>query len=353
MNSLSLMLSTASVRKYSAGIGLQKSFQYTAPSKTGNFYPMNYKDDRPWYKSPALTLSWTLVFSLLLGLIVLAFPIPDYDLSLSRDTVNIPQGGDEILLLSVSFKHGYNELISIDPNINQDGINIHFSKATIKNGGHARLMIKVEEDALISSRTIKLRTLSDSNRSKSITLNINIKPASWQPLDQQKGNDDVLREFAWKESINIIPYEEQSYADIFGGVSDATFYAYNAPWKIEGNKHSASWRESLEVHKKRYLSNVRAKYLFFDTASLKRARRFWTDLQAITDVDLQNTIEAKLLEGNDTKEPIYFSWDSGATVDVLYPDPFLMHGKPHLVFQAIGNEQMHALLRHRFDEKWD
>ena len=313
---------------------------------------MNSAKHRAWYRQPAIAFPWLLVFSLVIGLVILAFPIPDYEISLSRDSLDIPAGGEAIVLVSISLKHGYQEDVSLKA-VSDSPIEARLSKSEISGGGHARLKINVPAGMEPGQHKVLVDAVSELERSKTTSLQLTIREANWNPPANQTKNDSILQAYAWKESINMIPYDERSYANVFGKVSNTLFYGYNAPWKIEGSRTSETWHAALKLHQARYASNVKSKYLFFDEAALRRAQAFWVDLQKISEVDLATVIEARLIDGEPESQPTYFFWDADTSVDVLYPEPFLFNGKPQLVFQALGNKQMHTLLRRSFDEKWE
>ncbi len=314
---------------------------------------MNSIDSNRWYQNPAVVFPWSLVLSLVVALIILNFPIADFELSFSRETVEVAQGNEELLLLSVNVKNGYEKVVSLSPVEDYEGINLELSRDSLKKGGYSRLRIQISPDTSIATKKIKIRGVGTDGKSRTIDLIVNIKPADWQPLEPNQQDIDLLRDEGWKELVNIIPYDDLSYTDLFGGIEATIFYAYNAPWKIENVKGSAAWESAIAVHKQRYQSEVRSKYLFFDSASLARAVDFWSDLQTQMDIDLNTLIEARLLSEVEGKQPTYFMWKKESIVDVLYPEPFLINGKPQLVFQTVGNDSIHALLRRSFDEKWE
>ena len=85
-----------------------------------------------------------------------------------------------------------------------------------------------------------------------------------------------------RADIVLMPTERKKYDALFRGFTDSDFYAFNPPFKVEGEPGDRQFQAALETHETRYHSGVKSKYLFFDRESYSRAQLFFSEAGAKT-----------------------------------------------------------------------
>ena len=142
------------------------------------------------------------------------------------------------------------------------------------------------------------------------------------------------------------PDQKDRYNTLFDDFSDCDFLAFNAPFQAE--RIDKVSKGALDTHKKRYDSNVKSRYLFFDKESYGNAERFFSELaKDIGQERVDENIERIYWE-NAPEAPGYtfFVGTKGEkerkAVVVLYPQ-ITQTGIPEVVI-SIEGEGAQALL---------
>ncbi|MBW1779498.1 MAG: hypothetical protein JRL30_02050 [Deltaproteobacteria bacterium] len=312
-----------------------------------------------WYLRPTKLIPVSIVLAAIIVLGIVLYPLPNFKIQLPNADIDVLQGGEALLLVQVVSEHGYNESIALDIVEQPTGFTIDFfpRRGKLHNIFVSRLRIKAGLDAPIGSFKWQIRVTGADGRAyeKQLTVKVHSSDSKTvQEIIKRNLNATDLSQHRelWQETVNVIPYDELRYAGLFGHLKDTVFYAYNAPWRIEGSKGSSEWEDAIRIHAERYGSGVKAKYLFFKKDGLDRAIKFWEDLQSRTKVDLTQSIEARICF-NSGNQSIFFFWEEETSRCVLYPAPFLSDGTPQLVLEIVASERVFALLKYRFIESWN
>lgn len=157
--------------------------------------------------------------------------------------------------------------------------------------------------------------------------------------------------------ILLTPSEKEAYNALFDGFTNCDFFAFNPPFKLEGEPGDHLFEEALATHKKRYLEGqVKSRYMFFDKISYERAQRFFNELAKIIGEDkLKRHLKITYWE-NSPELPgyTYFIGHKGQNpFCIFYPSAAIHKGLPEAVIYIKGAEDFLSILRGHFQEKWD
>lgn len=150
------------------------------------------------------------------------------------------------------------------------------------------------------------------------------------------------------------PTEKQRYKDLFDGFNNCDFYAFNPPFQVE--QVGAMLRsEALEVHQRRYKSNVKSRYLFFQHQSYADAEEFFSRLaQTIGRQELEDNVE-HVYWPNPQEVPHYtffLGYKDGKSCIILYPQAVMRDGIPEAVLHIEGADEFHGILERFFLAQW-
>jgi len=150
------------------------------------------------------------------------------------------------------------------------------------------------------------------------------------------------------------PTEKDRYHRLFGGFSDCDFFAFNPPFEVEYSGEKIH-EESLGVHKERYESRVKSRYLFFDKRSYENGERFFDVLSRhIGREEVDRNIK-RVYRGNAAESPGYtffIGYKNGTSAIVLYPRAVMENGIPRAVIYIEGAEGLMSILREFFLKQW-
>lgn len=152
------------------------------------------------------------------------------------------------------------------------------------------------------------------------------------------------------------PDEKDRYNKLFDGFSDCDFLAFNPPFAVE--RMDKVTKEALRTHKRRYASNVRSRYLFFDKKSYDNAERFFSELaKRIGQDKVDQNIERVYWESAPEAPGYTFFVGTRGTkekkaVVVLYPK--VAHtGVPEVAIHIEGAQPLLTLLRSFFEKQYE
>ena len=162
-------------------------------------------------------------------------------------------------------------------------------------------------------------------------------------------------------SIILTPSKKEQYNRLFDGFTNCDFYAFNPPFKLEGEPKDRLFEEALATHEKRYREGgVRSRYLFFDKPSYDRAQIFFQRLESrLGKEKLEESIKIRIWE-NAPEKPDYtfFIGHKGKGKErkphcIFYPSAAMKVGLPVAIIYVEGAEDFLGILRIHFEEKWD
>jgi hypothetical protein len=146
------------------------------------------------------------------------------------------------------------------------------------------------------------------------------------------------------------PTEKQRYKDLFGGFKNCDLYAFNPPFQVE--QGGAMVRlEALQVHQRRYKSNVKSHYLFFKQQSNADAGVFFSRLaEMIGRQQLEESVE-RIHWPNPPEIPCYtffLGYKDEKSAIILYPAAVMQEGIPQAVMYIEGADELHRILERFF-----
>ena len=156
----------------------------------------------------------------------------------------------------------------------------------------------------------------------------------------------------------ITPAKKEDYNVLFDDFEHCDFYAFNAPFKVEGEPGDRLFEEALATHEKRYLEGgVKSRYLFFGQHSYDRAQSFFQRLETrVGKEKLEESI--KIVNFKNPFETLGYTFFIGHKGKGRKPFcifyPAAMHaGLPEAVIYIEGAEDFLSILKKHFQERWD
>jgi len=165
-----------------------------------------------------------------------------------------------------------------------------------------------------------------------------------------------MKDINYPISANVFfpPNEMNRYKQLFNDFS-GSFYAFNPPFKVE-NTGDLLYEEAIKSHEKRYLNNVRSRYLFFDKDSFERAQLFFEEIKR-KNPKLKIDLKIKQLFCKNSEEKPGYTFFIGKKQDkaciILYPRAVMENGVPRAVIHIEGAEELEAILLDYFSKQWD
>lgn len=164
-----------------------------------------------------------------------------------------------------------------------------------------------------------------------------------------------------RADIVLTPTERKKYDTLFRGFSDSDFYAFNPPFKVEGEPGDSQFQAALETHETRYRSGVKSKYLFFDRESYSRAQLFFQKLEQRLGKDRLQTVEGepviKCVLWKKAKQTPRYTFFIGhkkkRPTCILYPSVSMRGGLPEAVILIEGDDNLLSIMRRYFQEQWE
>jgi hypothetical protein len=159
-----------------------------------------------------------------------------------------------------------------------------------------------------------------------------------------------------RADIMLMPTDPKKYDALFHGFSDCDFYAFNPPFKVEGEPGDARFQAALETHEARYRSNVKSHYLFFDRESYSRAQRFFQELEQRLGRDKFQRAVTSILWDKPPQTPSYtffMGQKRGRSSCILYPSVAMRGGLPEAVVLVEGDDNLLSILNRYFQENWE
>lgn len=157
--------------------------------------------------------------------------------------------------------------------------------------------------------------------------------------------------------IILTPSKKEEYNALFGGFKNYDYYAFNAPFKLEGQPGDHLFEEALATHEKRYLEGgVKSHYLFFDKDSHDRAQSFFQRLEGrLGKEKLKESI--KILNWKNPREvpsyTFFIGYKGKKPVCIFYPSAAVHEGRPEAIIYIEGAEDFFNILKRHFQKKWD
>lgn len=157
--------------------------------------------------------------------------------------------------------------------------------------------------------------------------------------------------------VILTPSKKGDYDNLFDGFENCDFYAFNPPFKLEGESGEHLFEVALETHEKRYLEGgVKSRYLFFDKDSYGRARTFFQKLESkIGKEKLKESV--KIANWKNSSDPPGYTFFIGHKEKkpycIFYPSATMRSGLPETVIYVEGSESFLAILKGHFQEKWE
>ena len=153
--------------------------------------------------------------------------------------------------------------------------------------------------------------------------------------------------------------KKEHYDALFDGIEDYDYYAFNPPFKLEGEPEDLSFEDALTTHEKRYLEgNVKSHYLFFTKDSYNRGKTFFQRLEdRIGKERREERIVIDYWE-NPPEEPDYTFFighkgrkPRGKSFCIFYPSAAMREGLPDAIIYIEGEEKFFNILLRHFKEK--
>ena len=162
---------------------------------------------------------------------------------------------------------------------------------------------------------------------------------------------------ALRAGIILTPSKKEEYNALFDGFTNCDFFAFNPPFKVEGEPGDHLFEEALATHVKRYRQGgVKSRYLFFDKPSYDRAQSFFQRLESrLGKEKLEESIKTVNWQ-NPSEVPGYtffIGYKGGYPYCIFYPSAAMSEGLPEAIIYIEGAEDFLGILKRHFQEKWD
>lgn len=161
--------------------------------------------------------------------------------------------------------------------------------------------------------------------------------------------------------VIMAPSKKEEYDALFDGIEDGDYYAFNAPFKLEGDPKDRLFEDALKTHEKRYLEGgVTSHYLFFDKPSYDRAKTFFQRLANRIGKDVVEE-RIRIVNWKDPPEVPDYTFFVGykgknkgkKPFCIFYPSATMGEGLPHAIIYIEGAGNLLKILTRHFKEKRD
>jgi hypothetical protein len=155
----------------------------------------------------------------------------------------------------------------------------------------------------------------------------------------------------------VTPSTKDEYNRLFNGFVKCDFYAFNPPFRLEGEPGDHIFEETLKTHEKRYVeSNVKSRYLLFDKSSHDRAQIFFQNLENLIgkerreqNIKIEHWVKSPEVPGY----TFFLGYKAKKPVCIFYPSAVMQKGIPRVIIYIEGAEDFLNILKRHFLEKWD
>lgn len=161
-----------------------------------------------------------------------------------------------------------------------------------------------------------------------------------------------------RADVVFTPTKRKEYDQLFRGFANSDLYAFNPPFKVEGEPGDARFEAALKAHETRYRSGVTSHYLFFDRESYGRAQVFFHNLEQRLGKDkLQEAVKVRLWEKAPQAPGYTFfighKYKEKRPSCILYPSATMRGGLPDAVILLEGEEHLLSIMHRYFQESWE
>jgi len=181
----------------------------------------------------------------------------------------------------------------------------------------------------------------------------------WLFLRRRGVIESIMKDAAQpiQAGILLTPARKEEYNVLFDGFTDCDFYAFNPPFKVEGEPGDHLFHQAVATHAKRYRDGgVRSRYLFFDGASYERASVFFRELAKETGENMVKECIKSVHWQNAPRVPGYtffIGHKKGKSFCIFYPSAAVREGIPEAIIFIDGAKDFLKILRNHFLQNWD
>lgn len=161
-----------------------------------------------------------------------------------------------------------------------------------------------------------------------------------------------------KAGILLTPSEIKKYNSLFDDFADSDFYAFNPPFRLEGDPGENLFEDALKTHEKRYIEGkVKSQYLFYDKSSYERAELFFNKLDERIKGKFEKYPIKKIFWENPPEVPGYTFFighkKGNKPYCIFYPTVGMKDGLPQVIIHIEGAEDFLTILLRHFKKNWN